>query len=151
MKRQRWTSGAVLEVPLGGGTRAYAQMLESPEYAFFDAAGASPISPEAAVERPVLFRLWVMARAHTQGRWRKIGTAPISAALRQKMPRFKQDPLNPDSLSITHGGTAERPASRDECRVLERAAVWDPEHVEDRLRDWLAGRPNKWVLSLCLK
>ena len=28
---------------------------------------------------------------------------------------------------------------------------FDPEHVEDRLRDRRAGRPNKWAESLALK
>ena len=31
------------------------------------------------------------------------------------------------------------------------AAVWDPQHVEDRLRDHFAGLPNKWVQSLALR
>jgi len=34
---------------------------------------------------------------------------------------------------------------------LERAAVWGPSHVEDRLRDHYAGRKNKWVESLRIK
>jgi len=44
-----------------------------------------------------------------------------------------------------------RQASRAECEGLERCAVWEPEHVEDRLRDHFAGKPNVWVESLRLK
>ncbi|WP_448115483.1 hypothetical protein [Mesorhizobium amorphae] len=33
---------------------------------------------------------------------------------------------------------------------LECAAVWDPEHVVDRLRDPADGRPNKWVERLAV-
>ena len=42
----------------------------------------------------------------------------------------------------------ERLAIAEECVGLERAAVWEPEHVEDRLRDHFAGRSNRWVESL---
>jgi hypothetical protein len=43
-----------------------------------------------------------------------------------------------------------RPAKRKECVGLECCAVWDPEHVEDRLKDHFAGIPNKWVQSMAL-
>lgn len=49
------------------------------------------------------------------------------------------------------GESVENPATPEECAVLERAAVWDPGHVEDRLRDHFAGQSNKWVESLRLK
>jgi hypothetical protein len=39
-------------------------------------------------------------------------------------------------------------ASYGECTSLERAAVWDTEHIEDRLEDYFNGRENKWVESL---
>jgi len=64
---------------------------------------------------------------------------------------YKQDAIT-GRLALYHSTFAstnwERPASREECAGLEAAAVWEPEHVEDRLRDHFAGRPNKWVESL---
>lgn len=36
-------------------------------------------------------------------------------------------------------------ASKDEIKDLERAATWEPEHVEERLADHFVGRPNVWV------
>ncbi len=45
----------------------------------------------------------------------------------------------------------ERPATTGECIGLEAAAVWEAEHVEDRLRDHFAGQLNKWVEQLRAK
>jgi hypothetical protein len=44
-----------------------------------------------------------------------------------------------------------RPATKKECIGLEREAAWDPTHVEDRIRDYYAGRKNKWVESLKIR
>jgi hypothetical protein len=89
-----------------------------------------------------------MKSAYNTGRWPKVGTAPIPEALRGRVARFMQDAIT-KRLSISQdGGVTSRPATLDECRKLERLAVWSAEHVEDRLRDHYAGVPNKWVESL---
>ena len=150
MKRQRRTIGAIVQVPIGDGRNCYAQTLEEPEFAFFDiCAGVTP-DLRAIPQHPVLFRVWVMNHAVTSGRWLKLGVVPISEDLARPVPRFTQDALNPWSFEITLGGE-RRSAAADECVGLERAAVWEPEHVEDRLRDHFDGRPNKWVESLRLR
>jgi len=94
-----------------------------------------------------------MNHAVTSGRWPVIGAVPLSDDERRRPERFfKQDPLN-SNLTIywedpESGEPHEIPALLEEAENLECAAVWDPEHVEDRLRDHFAGRPNKWVESL---
>ena len=137
-------------ISLGDESFAFGQMLEFPEYAFFDLRRSSDTlpGPENVVTNPVLLRLWVMARAHSKGRWPKIGFAPITPELGKKVLRLKQDPLKPSSILLTYDGVSGQACDAEECRDYERAAVWDPEHVEDRLRDHFAGRPNKWVESL---
>jgi hypothetical protein len=42
------------------------------------------------------------------------------------------------------------PVSIDKCRGLERSAIWEPEHVEERLSDHYAGKVNRWAESLKL-
>ena len=61
-----------------------------------------------------------------------------------------QDILDPTILKIYENGNV-RAATRAECEGLEREAVWDPEHIEDRLSDYFSGKPNKWVDSLKLR
>lgn len=111
---------------------------------------------ERLADAPVLFVLPVMNKAITSGRWPTVGRRPLTDAERTTPVRFcKQDPIT-GSLSVAWVDPVSSeyrtiPASREDCEGLEREAVWSPEHVEDRLRDHFAGRPNKWVESLRLK
>lgn len=147
-KRQRWTCGAVVAVPLGDGTHTYAQMLEDPEYAFFDCRATDELSADEAVTRPVLFRLWVMRSAHTTGRWSKVGMAPVPVALRHPVRRYNQNPLRPQDIRLTFDGCDGPLGSLADCEGLECAAVWDAAHVEDRLRSHYAGVACPWTISL---
>jgi len=136
-KSQKWKNGAMLEIDAHGHL-CYGQMLEHPEIAFFD-----PMNPDK-----VLFRLWVQQSAYTKGRWQKVGLKPISKELTVQEPRFKKDPIS-GKLSI-YINEKETPADIKDCLNLERAAVWDPEHVEGRLRDHCENKENIWVKSLGL-
>ena len=154
-KRTRRMVGQVVEIDLGDGLKAYGRVLEEPLLAFYDKLvrdGVLPPLTEVA-DWPVAFKIWVMNHAITKGRWKVIGSLPLSADMQVRPGFFKQDAMN-GRLSIYDYDAApnyERPASRAECETLECAAVWDPEHVEDRLRDHFAGRPSKWTESLRIK
>jgi hypothetical protein len=127
---------------------SFAQMLEEPEYGFFDVRSTGEVPRKEVVSCPVIFRIWVMRSAHSQGRWLKVGKAELLANLRAPVLRFNQDPIHPDQIRLTYDGCDGPLATISDCEDLECAAVWDPDHVEDRLRDYFSGLPNKWVLSL---
>ena len=148
LKRQKWTRGSVVQIPLGDGCYAFAQLLDLPELAFFDLKSDRVIDPAEATRYPVLFRLWVMVYALSKGRWPKIGRAEIPNHLAEPVYRYKQDPIDPDQICLTYDGGDGPRVSVEACAGLECAAVWDPDHVEDRLRDHFMGLPNKWALSL---
>ncbi len=141
-KRQKWTAGAIVRIPLGEGGHAYGQMLDFPEYAFFDSLSKEDLAPEVAASRPVLCRLWVHVSAHSKGRWLKLGTAPILEELKKPVPRWNQDALRPQDIRLTYDGCEGPLVTAAECEGRERAAVWDANHVEDRLRDHFAGIPH---------
>ena len=148
-KRQRWSEGSLVRIELGDLGVAYGQMLQEPEYAFF--AAASPTASLAEiVASPVLFRLWVSRRAHATGRWAKLGTAPIAPALTEPVLRFNQDPLDPSRILLGYDGVSGRVSTAEECRGFERAAVWEPEHVEERLKSGRLGHESVWERHLSL-
>ena len=147
-KRQKWKCGAVVKIRLGDWSHSYGQMLHEPEYAFFHIRTTDDIAAEDVVRNQLIFRLWVMRYAHSTGRWLKIGDAPVAPALQQPVLRFNQDPLKPEQIRLTYDGCEGPLGTIKDCENLECAAVWDPEHVEDRIRDHFAGVPNKWLLSL---
>ena len=142
-KRNR---GDIVKIDLGDGKLAFAQVLKEPLFVFFDLISSEVPQIERITSAPILFEIWVMNRAVTEGIWPIVGKAPIGTI--DEAPRFfKRDQIN-GKLTITFTGAEEQKATLAECIGLECAAVWDPEHVVDRLRDHYAGRPNKWTESM---
>lgn len=148
MKRQRRTVGAVIAIPLGDGNWAFGRALESPLMAFYDLRSTTLLTPEAVVQAPILFRIWVVKSALRKGGWQIVGRIPLEPELLESPWFFKVDPL---SGAITKARDRDEvPASREEAAGLERAAVWEAWHVVDRLNDHFAGRPSKLVQRLSL-
>jgi hypothetical protein len=148
-EKQKGKVGAFVKIPLDEKTHSYGRILEDAVFAFYDAKTDKDLSLMEAQSKPILFKVPVMDRAVTSGRWEIVGIAPLEDSLKALPRFFKQDPIN-NKLSTYYRGE-ERPATAEECEGLEKAAVWDAEHVEDRLTDHYLGRPNKWVASMKIK
>lgn len=146
-KRQQRTIGAIVKISLGDDYHTYAQILPEADCAVFDARTKVKLPIPEVVSRGVLFRVAACKHAFTQGGWPKVGVAPLRDEFTRPVPKFMQDALRPTDFSIYLGGVI-RPASRSECVGLECAAVWEPEHIEQRIRDHYAGVPNVWAERL---
>lgn len=154
-RRVKFAPGSVVAIDLDNGETAFGRSLNAPLFEFFDCRAGLAETPELStiVASSVLFRIDVMSYAVTAGRWPVVGVVALSAdELSNTEVFFKQDALS-GALSLywedsTTKQTFSEKTSLEECLMLERAAVWDPDHVEDRIRDHYAGRPNKWVESL---
>lgn len=145
-EKQKRVIGDIVRVDLGDGFHTYARVLEE-SVTFYDCRVDQDLPLGRILSSRALFSVWVMDYAIKSGRWKIIGQAPLDASLATPHRFFMQDAIRHDEFSIYESGNIRR-ASRNECVGLERAAAWDPEHVEDRIRDHHSGRPNKWVESL---
>ena len=143
------TVGDIVKIPLGDGTHTYARVLPHASFAFYDSRVNRDLTVEDIVKKPILFFLAVMHYAVKKGRWSIVGHVPLTDGL-EAPPKFIQDALNKSKFEIYYQDGQTRRATRHECIGLERAAVWEPEQVEDRLRDHYAGLKNRWVESLKL-
>jgi hypothetical protein len=141
--------GDVFQVPLKDGSLGFGRVLNDPVYAFYDFRSSKPAPINDIILRPILFKIWVMKYAITKGRWPILGHVALEDDLQKPAYFFKQDLISKELFLYSEG--LERPASPEECVRLERAAVWEPEHVEDRLLDLFEGRPNQWVEVVKLK
>lgn len=148
--KKKRNAGDIVKIAISQDKHSYARALNGAMFAFYDYFGEINLNISNIVDRPILFQLSVMHHAVKSGRWQVVGHAPLEASLLSAPPRFIQDSLDPKKFSILEGGVI-RPATRIECEGLEPAAVWEPTHVEDRLRDHYAGQENKWVKSLRIK
>lgn len=147
MRTIRRRVGDIVMVPLGAGFFAFAQVLREPLMVFFDVKADRQLPIDEIQSKNPAFSIWVANNAVTKGEWRVIGSAAVDPSIDQKPLFFKKDALS-GALSLTHDGTDELPVGNTNIEHLERAAVWEPTHVVDRLNDHFAGRPNVWALQL---
>ncbi len=141
--------GDVVAIEMQDHRYAFGRVLKNPLMAFYDFASDEIIEMSKVILHPVAFKIWVMNSALTSKRWKVIGNILLDDSLRAPAVFFKQDAIN-KSLYIYSEGS-KRPASLEECKMLEAAAIWSAEHVEDRLFDHFHGQPNRWVNSLKIK
>jgi len=144
MKRQKRTVGAIVKIPFDGKWFTYGQILDDAEVAVFDARTDCELPMDEITGRAMICRVAVSYHAITKDRWLKVGKSPISEVIKAPVPKYIQDILKPDRFEIYCNGEI-RPSTREECIGLERAAVWEPEHVEERIRDHYSGKQNRWV------
>jgi hypothetical protein len=149
MKRQRRRAGDVVRIDLGAGFHTYARVLPDPLFAFYDCRRVGEASMPEILASQILFRLAVMNHAVKAGRWPVIGHEPLKGEMLILRPNFIQDPIDKRFFSVYENGII--PAARGQCRGSERASVWEPEHVEDRLRAHYAGSVNHIVELLKLR
>ena len=155
-KNTRRKSGQIVRINLHDDSFVYARVLNEPLVAFYGKIYRKEIEDFSELEAvPIVFTLMVMNHAVTKGRWPVVAKAPLPSQL-EVAPRFCKQDARTGALTIYHEVSElaphyERPAKVGECDGLEVAAVWEPEHVEDRLRDHFANRPNKWVEQLKVK
>lgn len=148
-KKLKRRIGDIVKIGLEDGSMCFARVLEEPLVAFYDIKTNFMPSIDEIMRSPILFKVWVMNHAITSGRWEVVGHQELDESLKKPVRFFKQDPISKEVCIYLN--SEEISATREECKNLERAAVWSPEHIEDRLRDYYSGVPNKWVESLRMK
>jgi hypothetical protein len=141
--------GTIVRINLDDGYHIYGRELQHPFLAVYDARAKKEMTPDQIVVQHTLFIVGVFDQALK--RWKPVGYVPL---LPDELPvpdRFIQDVINPNDCRIVNAHGHERPATIAECEGLESATIWDSDEVEDRIRDYYAGRTNGWVESLKVK
>ena len=141
-KRLRFKAGDVFAVPLGKDNGfGYCRYLDQLVTEFFDFHSQEQLSAEDVVQAKIAFVVWVSKEPFASGVWPRIGHVEVSP--RPAPVFYKRDPIT-KQLFLWQDGNEWR-TTEEECTGREKAAVWSASHIEDRLRDHFAGRPNKWV------
>lgn len=150
MARRRWPRiGTIVKIPFED-THTFARVLESPYIAVYDARGMDAADLDAVVARPVVFFAGVYEDIIKKGEWPAVGERDVPDGELEVPDQFIQDPDFPEEISIISADGEIRPATVEEARGLEPQAIWDREHVEERLADHYAGRPNAILESMGL-
>ncbi len=145
-----FASGGVLKVPLAGERSAYAVMLASfPYFAFYSMD--TEMNGGDGPDKAPLFIVAVQKNAYSSGHWGKILFRLNESHLPPVPPFFRQNAMRLTDCDIVEPTGVVRKATPDECIGLERNAVWAANHVESRLDDHYANRPNAFLESIRLK
>lgn len=133
--------GTFVRIPLADGSFGYGRVLANPYMAFYSYRTTEPSSDLDEIEaQPVLFSQAVSLFKYD--RWANIGHRALEGEVAKPVLRFMQDLGDFRRCVIYDSEGGQREATPEECIGLERAAVWDPHHIEQRLLDTFEGRPN---------
>ena len=142
-----WTSGNIVEIDLGG-TWAYGQAITYPLMGFYPAREKRLSDLASLKKEDFAFRIWVMKYAIGKNGWPIVGRLEVTSDEKAEPWFFKKDLVSGKLTRYRDSTGKEIAATLAECAALECAAVWDPKHVESRLADQFAGRPNKWFEAM---
>ncbi len=149
MARKRWEPGTVVRKSLDDDWTYYARLLEFPWAAFYRHRTREPSDQLAEiVASPVLFTIAAHKDLVAEGEWKPVGRIPLDGSLRPPAEQAMWNVADPEHPRIIDDRAEMRPTTPAEAVRLEPAAVWEPEHIADRLKDAFANRPNKWLQSL---
>lgn len=146
-KKQKSTSGDIVRVKIDETCHTYARVLNHSDLAFYDLVSEQEVEAlNSIVSRPVLFRAIVNYRGVEGGLWPIIGNLPLEDSLQNSI-YYLTDVTDPNYFRICENGEI-RDATVEECKGLEVHAIWDPVHIEQRLKDHYAGKPNAAIMFL---
>ena len=144
LKRQQRTVGAIVEIPLEGGFKTYARILDD-FMAFYDIYIEEQPAIQDIIDSEVLFFTAVYDYVITKGYWLKVGKVLLLEDKIIKLPPFyTQDFITLSRYTIFENGS-QRPAMKKECVGMEYFAVWKHKSMEKRLNDHFTEQPNDEV------
>lgn len=151
MKKQKEIIGAIVEIPIKDYF-VYAQILQRGLYCFFDYKAKCPITnPSTLISAPVMFIICVYPQMVNTEVWKVVGDIPIRDDLKILPNMYMQDNITKE-VSLYHTMTGEiTPSTESEISGLECCAVWNKEHIEDRIIAYYDNQPCIWLEALKIK
>jgi hypothetical protein len=148
MMPKRWQANSLVCKALDDGWTYYARLLEFPWVAFYrHRTKAQSDQLEAIAAKPALFTIAAHKDLLAPKEWRVIGSLRPDPTLGRPKAMAMWD-VDTGECHIIDDKSVMHPATLEQCKGLEPAAVWEPEHIDDRLKDEFAGRPNHWLLEM---
>lgn len=150
MKRKRKEPGTFFRIPLEGGKVAYARLLNTALFSFFNIEGEGKTNEEIIQllsNATPIFSIYVFDDVFSKSSWEIIGNKPLEAGTLDNVPFFFRQNLADPSLCwlVNTQPGFKKEATPQECIGLERSMVWSFQLVEQRLKDYFANRPNRIV------
>jgi hypothetical protein len=150
MKRKKTDAGTFFKVPFNGDKVAYARLLNTALFSFFNIDGQGKTNEEIIQlisNASPIFSIYVFNDVFYKSNWEILGHKPLKEDTLINVPFFfTQDLADPKKcwLANTVPGF-NKLVTPQECINLEPSMVWSFQLVEQRLKDYFENKPNKIV------
>lgn len=148
--RRSRTPGRVVRIPLDSDRCGYGRLLVTGAVAYYDRQGVPGEAVDLLdlVQQPVAFTVSTYDWAFTRrSGWELLDVVTPNAEERNAQFRAVMRPPTGELLIYWSdpqtGKFGTMPASPADCEGLEILAVWEPTHVEERLRAHFDGLPDR--------
>lgn len=132
--------GDIIAIPLSGKKYAFAMVLKDPGISVYDYIGNDQNDKPKTAK--YLFTVWASFKSLEKNNVRVIGHEEVTSPEDIALPPMWRRDLISGAYEIYKDGKFI-PSDRFECEPLEVAAVWDYEHIVDRVNG-----DDKWQKSL---
>jgi len=154
LKENKDRVGNVIKIKLNEDNSGLARVIGGSFLEFYDVLlsdAQSNFDCASITQHNVTFTLSVHKSWTKNSGWQLIGSN--TNAIPNPPRQFMQGIGNPNDIKIVDPTDGIYPATRQQVELegLERVAVWEDSHIEDRLRDHFSGKPNVWMDQLKLK
>lgn len=128
----KFKEGDFFRIPLSNGRFAFGRVLKN-SWGFYNyISNSGEVEISNLLDANYAFKIWVSEFALNKGIWEIFANAELNDSESQKEFFYKQDKIN-HKVWKTLTGAEEEPITTADCENLELAAVYDPEHVVERL------------------
>ena len=147
-KRQKEIPGGIVKIPFDDGWHTYGRILNYGDLAIYDLKTQEDITDlDYIISRPILFKCIVNDNGVKGGKYPIIGIIALETSLENSKYYFGPTPGNED-YGIYENGNLRKAISKEECIGLPVGAVWDPDHISERLKDHYSGVEDKFMKYL---
>jgi hypothetical protein len=136
-KRVRPKVGDIFQIPLPDGRFAYGKVFWDASVGIYRKIFNEPTEPPIGTKFAFIVGLY--DDILKSGAWPIVGHEPFPSGEDIWPPPAYIEDIISGEYSIYHKGEI-RPSTKEECRGLEEAAVWDAHHVVDRIMGVGKGR-----------
>lgn len=136
MAKRKPRDGSFIEIAVSDGSVACARVLPNAQLAVYESRvkPGTKAEPEQFLGTKIAFVTAVMNSAYRSDRWVVSGWAALEPEFESPFFYAMKDKLTGAySLYRSTDGAIEA-ASKEQCEALEPAAVWDAEHIDERLK-----------------
>ena len=149
MKAKKDLIGNIIKIGINENIFGFGRIVEGGFIEFYDLKLSNDQIEginEKLIGSKVIFTLSVHKSWEKNKNWEVVGKNLNNVS---SIPsQFMQSIGNQNDIKIIDSTGNSRPATKDEVKGIERLAVWEDNHVEDRLRDYFDGKQNIWVEHL---